>query len=116
MESGSKAKQSVSPTEARELIAAGHARAMDVRDLEGWKSGRLPGAMHIPADEVSSRLDELPEEGQILVACERGDRSSKVAEELRRKDYDAVVLEGGMKAWKKEHLPVQPSDDPDTPV
>jgi rhodanese-related sulfurtransferase len=116
MQSAGRERQALSPDKVRELLAAGHANAVDVRDEEGWKSGRLPGALHIPADEVASRLEELPEEGQIIVACEKGDRSAEVAEELRERGFDAVIVEGGMEAWNRARLPVQPSEDPDTPV
>ena len=43
--------------------------------------------------------DQLPADHQIVAVCAKGDTSGYVAEALRRLDYDAVNLEGGMQAW-----------------
>lgn len=43
--------------------------------------------------------DWLPGRGPILVVCAKGDTSTHVAEGLRRLDYQAFNLEGGMAAW-----------------
>jgi glyoxylase-like metal-dependent hydrolase (beta-lactamase superfamily II) len=41
----------------------------------------------------------LPRSGPILVVCAKGDTSTHVAEGLRRLDYRAFNLKGGMAAW-----------------
>lgn len=52
------------------------------------------------ARAVPNRLgDRLPRSGPILVVCAKGDTSTHVAEGLRRLDYQALNLEGGMAAW-----------------
>lgn len=43
--------------------------------------------------------DTLPRDLPILVVCAKGDTSEYVAEALRRLDFDAVNLAGGMMAW-----------------
>ena len=43
--------------------------------------------------------DWLPQSGPILVVCAKGDTSTHVAEGLRRLDYQAFNLAGGMAAW-----------------
>lgn len=42
---------------------------------------------------------KLPRNNTILVVCAKGDTSAHVAEGLRRLDYRAINLEGGMAAW-----------------
>ncbi len=33
---------------------------IDVRGADEYAAGHIPGALHIPADEVEGRLDEIP--------------------------------------------------------
>jgi rhodanese-related sulfurtransferase len=42
--------------EARRQIASVEAKALDLRPQEEWQESHLPGALHIPADELESRL------------------------------------------------------------
>jgi len=40
------------------LVAQGW-RLLDVRTDEEWASGRIPGSLHVPMDEVVERIDEI---------------------------------------------------------
>ena len=42
---------------------------------------------------------ELPEDAPVVTVCGRGRSSAVAADQLRRQGYEAVSLEGGMKAW-----------------
>ena len=33
---------------------------IDVREDDDYRAGHIPGALHIPADEIEERLDEIP--------------------------------------------------------
>jgi rhodanese-related sulfurtransferase len=57
----------IDPDEARELIAQG-ALLVDVRRHDE-EVLRLDGAVRIPPDEIPSRLNELPRDRPIIVAC-----------------------------------------------
>ena len=35
---------------------------LDVRESNEWKAGYIPGTLHIPLDQLRSRLAELPTE------------------------------------------------------
>jgi rhodanese-related sulfurtransferase len=53
--------------ELRQQQGAGDAPlVIDVRGEEEYAAGHIPGALHIPADELAGRLDEIPE-GQPVV-------------------------------------------------
>jgi rhodanese-related sulfurtransferase len=41
----------------------------------------------------------LPEGAPVVTVCGRGRSSAVAAEQLRRQGYEALSLEGGMKAW-----------------
>ncbi len=109
--------ETMDPKEAREPVASNDVFVLDVRDEEEWSDGaeRVPGSAHIAADELESRIDELPDDRKILLVCPDGERSAEVAEELDAGDREIVVLEGGVKAWKKDKLLTQPSPDPAGP-
>ena len=48
----------------------------------------------------------------MIVACEDGDRSAEVAEQIAADGREAVSLEGGMASWRSDDQPMQPSEDP----
>jgi rhodanese-related sulfurtransferase len=97
--------------EARVALARNDAVAIDLRGDEEWKTGHVPGARQISAEELPE-VDDLPDQ-RLIIVCEEGDRSAEVAEKLRSDGRDAVALEGGMSSWRSDDLPMQPSRDPD---
>ena len=110
--------ETISSEEAREALAANDAHAIDIRGDEQWREGHIPGAHHIPEDELESRSDDFPTEGQIIIADEDGEKAGDAAATLRDAGHDAVALEGGMDAWRSDDSPMQPSRDPheDAPI
>ncbi|MEA3275371.1 MAG: MBL fold metallo-hydrolase [Pseudomonadota bacterium] len=63
------------------------------------------------ARAVPERLrDKLPLSGPTLVVCAKGDTSTHIAEGLRRLDYEAFNLDGGMLVWGN-HYEVRPVVD-----
>lgn len=94
----------VDPAGLKDLMRQGaQACVLDVR--EDWEraGGHIPGSLHIPMQEVPSRLGELPAAAQIIVVCHVGARSQLVADFLVRQGYGQVAnLRGGMDAWERE--------------
>jgi len=75
------------------------ARVLDVRELDEWDAGHIPGALHIPLADVPQRLGELPADGDLVVVCRSGVRSAHAVAWLARNGFDATNLDGGMRAW-----------------
>jgi tRNA 2-thiocytidine biosynthesis protein TtcA len=107
------ASETITPKEARRKLGSGESRALDVRSVEARSKGTVSGSIHVPADEVSSRLDELPDDQLLIVFSDRGEESAEVAAKLRDEGREAVSLEGGMASWEEDRMPVQPSEDPE---
>jgi phage shock protein E len=85
--------------EARKLVAAG-ARLLDVRSADEFARGHLPGAVNIPVQELDRRLTEVgPTEGEVVVYCRSGHRSSRATELLREHGFTRVHNLGPMTAW-----------------
>ena len=57
---------------------------LDVRTPEEWDICRIEGSVLIPMNEIQSRLDEIPEETEIVVICHHGIRSAQVLSALAR--------------------------------
>jgi rhodanese-related sulfurtransferase len=72
---------------------------LDVREADEWDAGHAPDAVHIPMNDVPSRLSELPTDRQIVAICRLGGRSAKVTEFLRAQGLDVHNYDGGMQAW-----------------
>lgn len=77
---------------------------IDIRDESAVNYGMLPGAVHIPQEQLSeeklSRLeDRLPKDKKIILYCTRGIFSKEKAGELREAGYQAYSLSGGYTGW-----------------
>ncbi len=84
-----------------ELQADGHPLAiLDVRGPREWEAGHLPGAVHIPLNQLVERLGELPDGRPLIVHCQGGYRSAIAASLLKQRGvHDILDLVGGYKAW-----------------
>lgn len=81
---------------------------LDVRTATEFAAGALPGAAHIPVDELRGRLAELPRERQIVVYCQVGMRGYIATRILLQSGFDAVNLSGGYKTYRL-YQPVPPA-------
>jgi glyoxylase-like metal-dependent hydrolase (beta-lactamase superfamily II) len=79
---------------------------LDVRSRLEFESNWIDGAANIPLEELDARLDELPEQREVVVVCRTGVRATIAAEALARGGRRARVLEGGMQAWRRARLPM----------
>jgi len=68
----------------------------ELLDLEGEQEDVTAAVMRGVRAQL---MEQLPHDRPILAVCAEGNTSSYVAEGLRRLDFDAVNLEGGMEAW-----------------
>ncbi len=80
---------------------------LDVRSALEFEGERIEGARNIPLDQLEMRLDELPEHDELFVVCRTGIRATIAAGSLARAGRRPRVLEGGMLAWRRAHLPVR---------
>ncbi len=91
------------------LVRSGKALLLDVRPRAEFEAGHLRGAINVPVEELSTRVDELPRERKIITYC-RGEYclfADEAAELLRSHGLDVVRLEGGWPEWQSEGRPIQ---------
>jgi len=89
-----------------EVLLAGGAVLLDVRERHEWQAGRAPKARHIPLSQVASRHSELPADRMIITVCRSGTRSAQAARLLAGQGLHVANLSGGMHAWARAGLPV----------
>jgi thioredoxin len=93
-----------------ETFAAAHATGgyvLDVREDDEYASGHVPGAVHIPMNDVPARLADLPEGERIHVICQSGRRSRDVVNYLQSQGVDAVNVTDGTGGWLQRGWPVE---------
>lgn len=95
----------ISQEEAAEMMAKddGHV-IVDVRRMDEYIDGHIPGAICIPNENIDQEKPEkLPDTDQIiLVYCRSGNRSKQAAEKLAAMGYRNVYEFGGIITWTGE--------------
>ncbi|MEU2110144.1 metalloregulator ArsR/SmtB family transcription factor [Streptomyces sp. NPDC019507] len=98
----------VSHEELRARVAAGGVTVLDVRPVEEYRAGHIPGALSIPVAELTDRIGELPEGEEIVVYC-RGQYCALAYDAVRLltdRGRRAIRLHDGMVEWRLADLPV----------
>jgi hydroxyacylglutathione hydrolase len=89
-------------TTATALIRAdeiGGTPVLDVRQLNEFDAGHIPGATHIELGDLPSRIADVPP-GPVAVMCGHGQRAMTAASILQRSDSRAVqVLKDSAQDW-----------------
>lgn len=98
----------VSAHDLAQMLEAGEAMVVDVREPDEFAAGHIPGAVNMPlSDFQPSRLPEA--EGKALVLnCVGGKRSGMALDKCAA--AQAMVdthLAGGFTAWQEAGLPVE---------
>lgn len=89
------------------LFAEGrHALLVGVRSASEFATGHIPGAIHMPLEQVESRAGDLEARLPLILICKSGQRARMAAALLEPCRPDARVLEGGTDAWRKAGLPL----------
>lgn len=68
---------------------------LDVREKAEVAFASLGGALHVPMNEVPSRIDEIPQNAAVAVLCHVGARSYAVARYLTEHGYETVYNVAG---------------------
>lgn len=75
---------------------------LDVRDPSEVEKGMIPGAIHIPLNELRARLHEIPREKRVTVYCQSGQRSYYASRILMQNGYACRNLSGAYKTWSQK--------------
>lgn len=76
---------------------------IDTRDAEQYETATIPGAINIEWRQVLERIDEIPEEGKVILFCNTGSLSAQATFALRVAGREnVVVLQTGFLGWQKD--------------
>ena len=90
----------ISVSEASSMRDAG-AFILDVRQPEEWNESHIPGATLIPLGELASRVNEVPQDQEVVVVCRSGNRSQQGRDILLAAGFEQVTsMAGGVNEWK----------------
>ena len=95
----------ISMKEAEEMmVIENNYVILDVRTLQEYNEGHIPGAICIPNETIGSEeIPQLPDKDQlILVYCRSGNRSKQASQKLVQLGYTNVVEFGGILDWTGE--------------
>lgn len=89
---------------------------IDVREVDEYVSGHVPGAINIPLSELVGRESECGLGDTVYVICQAGGRSARACEHLSQQlnlqSVSFVNVLGGTGAWIAEDKKVVVGVDP----
>ena len=77
----------------------GKTTILDVRLPEELTLGMIDGAVHVPLQQLRSKVNEIPKDRTVLVYCQTGQRSYFAARVLSQLGFDVYNLNGGYKTY-----------------
>jgi rhodanese-related sulfurtransferase len=107
---GSHNELNLEPKDLKERLDRGDQLVLlDVREPWELKINRLEGHVHIPMAEIPERVNEIDPKSEVVVYCQGGVRSLRVALFLKKHGFEKVWnLAGGIDLWAVEVDPSMP--------
>ena len=108
-------RDNLEPIPRLELISRvkdGLVTVLDVRPVEEYDAGHVPGAVNVPLSELENHLANLQSDHEIVAYC-RGPHcilAYDAVSRLREKGFKARRLQDGYPEWKTAGLPVEITD------
>lgn len=97
--------QQISQEEAKNMMDTQEVIVLDVRELDEFNAGHIPGAVLLPvgsisADTAASVIPVL--DSVVLVYCRSGNRSKTASAALAELGYTNIYEFGGINTWPFE--------------
>jgi rhodanese-related sulfurtransferase len=103
------------PIELNSMIKQGEKlNIIDVRRPEDYAKEHIPGAVNLPQEQWST-FKGLNEDRPNVVYCYTivCQLATKAAKYFAEHDFPVIELQGGIEYWKKNNLPLEPSEKSD---
>lgn len=110
---GRGAPDAVDAEELLRRLKSGEVTVLDVRPIEEYRAGHIPGALSIPVGELAARLQELSKDRDIVAYC-RGPfcvMAIEAVELLRKKGFKARHMKHGVADFRARGWRVEPVNE-----
>lgn len=95
-----KGVKSISTVELKDQLNRKDVQLIDVRTPGEFKGRNIRQFKNIPLNTLSSNLNKLNKEQEVIVICQSGMRSSNACKILKKNGFTKVTnVRGGMSAW-----------------
>lgn len=99
----------VSPAQTVALMNNG-AKVVDIRSVERFRAGHIMNALNIALDDLEAKAQKslkAHKDKFIIVYDDNGLQGARASTLLRRLEFKAVNLKGGLAAWTSDNLPLE---------
>jgi rhodanese-related sulfurtransferase len=100
----------IEAAELMSLVARGGVTVIDVRDIDSYLAGHIPGSLQIPLSRIDGEIPYLAKGTKIVTYCTcPAEESSGLAVQILAHGgiADAAALRGGLDAWRKSGGPIE---------
>ena len=97
--------QQISQKEAKQRMDEQDVIILDVREVDEYDSGHIPGAVLLPLGTIDkdSAAAVIPDKNSVvLVYCRSGNRSKQASSILAELGYTGIFEFGGINTWPYE--------------
>ena len=95
----------ISQEEAKKMMDTREVLILDVRELDEFDAGHIPGAVLLPVGTITGETAAavIPEKDSVvLVYCRSGNRSKTASAALAELGYTGIYEFGGINTWPYE--------------
>ncbi|MFK7845806.1 MAG: rhodanese-like domain-containing protein [Rhodothermales bacterium] len=91
--------EEITTSDLTEAHHTANTQVLDVRRLEEFSQGHMPGSINIAHTRLLDRIDELSKDQTYLVHCQSGARAAVATAMLQHNGFKAVYVNGHFAAW-----------------
>lgn len=98
----------ITAARAAEMLRAGEALLVDIREADERARTHIPGSAHLPLSRLAEAELAVQQGKPVIFHCASGRRTAENATRLgeRAGACDAFIVEGGIDGWRRAGLPV----------
>lgn len=74
---------------------------IDVREIDEFEVGHIEEAKNIPLSELDQHISDFNKDGDYIIICRSGNRSSMACDYLQQFDIKTTNVQGGMIEWTR---------------
>ena len=90
-----------------EMLAAGKAAVVDIRDEKSFAAAHIASAFHLTNGSLHEFTQNTEFETPVIVVCYHGISSQQAAQYLAHQGFEDVYsMDGGFEAWR-QHFPFE---------